>query len=84
MLVIVRPLRWYHRVWHAINTVFGGESVAYGVLPPDDDHPWLIQLDEHFLCPRCWEYQTLDSKRFTRGGEVGCTYCIDFKEQSCP
>lgn len=84
MMVIVSQLRWYHMVIHTIRALLGMDTLAYGVLPPDDDHPWLLQLDEHFLCPRCWEYQTLDSKRFTTNGEVGCAYCIDFKEQKCP
>jgi hypothetical protein len=56
-LVIVKKLRWYHRLWHKILTWAGRECYACEVLEIQN---WRLELDRMWLCPGCWEYKSWD------------------------
>jgi len=60
-LVIVRSLRWYHRLWHTILTWMGRECYA-GKLEPSRYHDQQYQLlvNRMWLCPGCGRYVDWD------------------------
>jgi hypothetical protein len=62
-LVIMKKLRWYHRLWHKILTWRGKECYALEVVPTHHrsySSPYIVQLERTFLCPGCWEYKSWD------------------------
>lgn len=55
--VIIRTVRWYHRLWHQLLTLLGRECYVCEVI---NYGTYQLELDQMWLCPGCWEYKSWD------------------------
>lgn len=57
-MVILRRLRWYHRLWHTTLLLFGKESYACVVFENKDKYH--LELEQAWLCRGCMKYVDFD------------------------
>jgi hypothetical protein len=55
--VVIREVRWYHRLWNRMKTFFGKEAYICEVHDLENYHLELVQM---WLCPGCKKYVDWD------------------------